>query len=219
MVRVTEGDFSYGSLNAIVYLDDYFIDKYPVTAGLYKKCVDAGECVYNGGTEIYYTYNNDKDDHPINYVNFKEATDYCKWKGKRLPTDREWEKAARGSGVTYPWGNDSPDKTRANYDNTGDADDNGTTPVGFYNGVNTLADGTQTVNSPSPYGAYDMAGNVWEWTTSLYTDSEEHRSVRGGSFHFISLDYLKSFYRNSMHSETRYFNSGFRCVQSGEDHN
>ena len=79
------------------------VDLYELTAGDYKACVDASGCSYNCGTGSNYTYDNNKDNHPINYVNWQEAVDYCTWKGKRLPTEFEWEKAARGTdGRRYP---------------------------------------------------------------------------------------------------------------------
>jgi len=209
MVFVPAGDFLYGDPATSINLQDsFYIDQYEVTAGDYKSCVDAGECQYNGSTTSdSRTYDNGKDDHPINYVNWDEASTYCVWKNKRLPTEQEWEKAARGTdGRTYPWGEDAPDGTRSNYHDSGDAFDNGTTPVGYYNGEN---DGT--VNSPSPYNAYDMAGNVWEWTSSWHSDAESYRVLRGGSFGGSA--FLESSFRSYDAPDTRVASRGFRCAQ------
>ena len=219
MVEVSGGDFLYGDPATSIYLSTFYIDQYEVSAGDYKSCVDAGVCQYNGSTtDTYRTYDNGKDDHPINYVDWNEATAYCAWKGKHLPTEQEWEKAARGTdGRTYPWGEDAPDGTRSNYYESGDAyedaSENGTTPVGYYNGVNTLAGGTtSTVNSPGPYGAYDMAGNVFEWTNSWYSSAMSYRVLRGGSFSHVT-GYLRSSVRGYDSPGYRYFSFGFRCAQ------
>ena len=115
------------------------------------------------------------DDHPVTHVTWFGAYAYAKFYGMRLPTAAEWEKAARAnSGNDYPWGNTlSPNY--ANYKNSADVYDNDTTPVGYYNG-----DGN-TNNSYSPYGIYDMAGNVWEWTSSWWRNSSG-KDIKGGSW-------------------------------------
>ncbi len=115
------------------------------------------------------------DNHPVTHVTWFGAYAFAKFYGMRLPTTLEWEKAARGnSGYDYPWGN-SLDPHYANYKNSGDVYDNDTTPVGYYNGNGN------THNSYSPYGVYDMAGNVWEWTSSWWRDSSG-KIIKGGSF-------------------------------------
>ena len=116
-------------------------------------------------------YNN----HPVTHVTWFGALAYAKFYGMRLPTVTEWEKAARAnSGNEYPWG-DTISPNYANYRDSGDVYDNDTTPVGFFNGDNN------TSNSYSPYGMYDMAGNVWEWTISRWRDSSG-KIIKGGSF-------------------------------------
>lgn len=200
MVEVSGGDYLYGDSNETAYLPTFYIDVYEVSAGDYKACVDAGECSYNGGTESYHTYNNDKDAHPINYVNWNESTAYCAWKGKRLPTEQEWEKAARGTdGRTYPWGEDPPICERVVMGGC----DGDTQPVG------SLETGS------SIYGAYDMAGNVGEWTNSwYYSDSMTYRVLRGGSFnHLNDFNYFRSSNRDADYPHLRSSSFGFRCVK------
>jgi len=213
MVLVSAGDFKYGppangdNWTGVKNLDQFAIDKYEVTAGEYKECVDAGICGYIEA----HTIVNNLDDHPMNDVNYFEARTYCVWKGKRLPTEYEWEKAARGTdGRTYPWGEDDPDGTRSNHSVS---QFGGFTPVDFFDGVNTLADGRQTVDSASPYGAYGMAGNVTEWTDSWLNSSNTSRVQRGGSMMFGSGDYLKPFYRTGNKPNSGWTPYGFRCAQ------
>ena len=197
-----------------VSLDAFYIDKYEVTNALYKNCVDAGSCSLPGDISKYN--NSQYVNHPVVYVDWDQATAYCAWRGPstglgpaRLPGEAEWEKAARGSnGDTYPWGNDAPNKDLANYGkNVGD-----TTAVGSY------ASGT------SPYGVYDMAGNVWEWVadwyaaypgnTSASTDyGTTYRVLRGGSWDY-DFGYLRASFRNWGHPDARTNNYGFRCARS-----
>ncbi len=149
--------------------------------------------------------------HPVVRITWFGAWHFAEYHGWRLPTEHEWEKAARGmSGYDYPWGN-TINVSRANYWNSGDPWDNGTTPVGFYNGQNYQ--GFQTTGSPSPFGVYDMAGNVWNWTDSWWSSTSSSRVVRGGGWTELTL-FLFSWYR--YHSFTSYSLSiyGFRCVRT-----
>ncbi|MCK4903381.1 MAG: SUMF1/EgtB/PvdO family nonheme iron enzyme [Candidatus Marinimicrobia bacterium] len=118
------------------------------------------------------------DNHPVTEVTWFGATAFAEYYGMRLPTKEEWEKAARANSKNdYPWGNTlSP--SYANYKDSGDEYDNGTTPVGYYNGLGN------TNNSYSPYGIYDMAGNVWEWTSSWWRDSSG-KVIKGGSWNSL----------------------------------
>jgi len=153
--------------------------------------------------------------HPMTMVSWFGAKAYCEYYGWRLPTELEWEKAARGTdGRPYPWGSEVF-RNNANYltsrDPFEDMSSYGsrTTPVGFYNG--STYDGYATLDSASPYGVYDMAGNVWQWTANVY-DSQHYRYMRGGS---------KDVYENNLrvwarNNATPTFTSpgvGFRCVR------
>jgi formylglycine-generating enzyme required for sulfatase activity len=156
-------------------------------------------------------------DHPVTEVTWFGATAFCKYYGFQLPDRFEWEKAARGmTGWDYPWGN-TLDSNRANYHNSGDPFDNGTTPVGFYNGQNYH--GYQTIDSPSPYGCYDMAGNAWEYTNStLFNDMAVYYGGGGGYLYhtgaMIKSNYFSSFgYGCFPFRIDRPFKSdGFRCI-------
>lgn len=184
-----------------VTLDAFYIDQYEATNEQYAACVDAAVCDVpdrqSSSTRSSYFGNTDYDDYPVIWVSWGDANDYCVWRDARLPSEAEWEKAARGDdGRLYPWGN-TFDGNFANFcDNNcigllwiNDAWDDGfadTSPVGQY------ADGV------SPYGAYDMAGNVDEWASDwfdedYYADSPSEnptgpesgvgRVIRGGAWH------------------------------------
>jgi formylglycine-generating enzyme required for sulfatase activity len=155
------------------------------------------------------------ENHPMVLVSWFGAKAYCEFFGWRLPSEIEWEKAARGSdGRPFPWGaNISPEN--ANYYSSHDIFEKiwggagGTTPVGFYNGK--TYDGFQTLDSPSPYGLYDMAGNVWQWTGDVY-DDQHYRYMRGGSKENYEYN-LRVWTRNSA-GPTYYSPSvSFRCVR------
>jgi formylglycine-generating enzyme required for sulfatase activity len=153
-----------------VELDAFWIDQTEVTNAMYAMCVRVDACNEPSITLHYSDPSYSK--HPVVYVSWNDAMTYCSWVERKLPTEAEWEKAARGKNArTYPWGNDSPDETLLNYSGTSFAD---TTEVGIF------------PNGASAYGALDMAGNVWEWTTSLFqeypyseTDGREDLSVSG----------------------------------------
>lgn len=163
-----------------------------------------------------FTAKPDWSNHPMTMVSWFGAKAYCDYYDWRLPTELEWEKAARGfkDARAFPWG-DSIARNNANFVYSRDPfEDMGwygslTTPVGFYNGK--TYDGYTTLDSPSPYGLYDMAGNVWQWTADVY-EAQHYRYMRGGS---------KEMYENSLRIWVRnnaspiFYNSslGFRCVK------
>jgi formylglycine-generating enzyme required for sulfatase activity len=176
MVSIPAGVFTMGSDRGqhderpvrTVYVDAFEIDRFEVRVSEYAECVDSGRCVepYSGGPVFpkEWEWRNcnwsipERSDHPINCVNWSEANVFCSWVEKRLPTEAEWEKAARGDdGRRYPWGEEQPDCDRAVIDSGGDGCGRETTwPVG------------SRPLGASPYGVEDLAGNVWEWVDDWY---------------------------------------------------
>jgi len=158
------------------------------------------------------------EDHPVVMVSWFGAKAYCDFFGWRLPTEDEWEKAARGTDTrAYPWG-DEIKRNQANYYSSqnllkkllGPA--SRTTPVGYYNGG--INNKYQTEAGISPYGLYDMAGNVWQWTGSIYPD-QHYRYMRGGSF--MNYEYnLRVWARNSAGPDYYSIATGFRCARDIE---
>ena len=155
------------------------------------------------------------ENHPMTMVTWFGAWGYCKYNGGRLPTEVEWEKAARGTdGRPYPWGDDIQ-RNNANFYSSRDPFEDmqtfgsRTSPVGFYNG--RTYDGYVTLDSVSPYGLYDMAGNVWQWTGDVY-EGMHYRFLRGGSKDTYDMD-LRVWVRNN--ATPTYFSPGvgFRCAR------
>jgi formylglycine-generating enzyme required for sulfatase activity len=186
-----------------VTVSPYFIEKYEVTNRLYRtylnKAVDSSAVVFYppevvldtlghriinfAQSHVLFDVETDSfivrpgfGEHPVTGVNWYGAVSYALFYGLRLPTEREWEIAARGdSGLwKYPWGVDI-DSTRCNFRDSGDPLDNGTTPVGYYDG--SLRDGYQTGSGESPFGAHDMAGNVKEWCRDWYETPYENEPL------------------------------------------
>ncbi len=175
------------------------------TEGIYH----FGGINYSGST-FQVVPNSSYANHPAVNVSWFGAWAFAQHYNLRLPTEQEWEKAARGNtGYSYPWGN-SISSGDANYDGSGDPFSEGTTPVGYYNG--SQYGGFQTNNRPSPYGAYDMAGNAWGWTDNFYGGSlPTDRVVRGGAWD-NTTDLLRSWNRGALPPTTGYRGVGFRCV-------
>ena len=216
LVYVPAGEFLMGSEDAeaysdeapehTVYLDAYWIYKYEVMNEQYRQCIEDGVC--SGNLSDY-----PENDYPAENISWYEANDYCKWAGGRLPTEAEWEKAARGEdGQTYPWGEADPNCNLAQYGGCS----------WYIIAVGSLPGGA------SPYGALDMAGNVWEWVADWYDAdyyqnspsqnptgpaSGTYRVLRGGSWGG-SRWRLRASYRYWYYPGYSASFYGFRCLSS-----
>ncbi|MFL5306200.1 MAG: formylglycine-generating enzyme family protein [Polyangia bacterium] len=205
-VVVPGGPFTQGSTHGEdderptrqVTVKTFAIDRTEVTRAAYGRCVEAGRCrppaLADGDANL-----------PVTNVDWTDAQAYCKFAGGRLPTEAEWEKAARGTdGREYPWGNDA-DCVKANWGSfEGEGPCAGKNPghpvnVGSYPG------------GASPYGAEDMGGNVWEWVADKYDASGERRVVRGGSCCSFFVG-PRAPNRNGWAPGHRDGDLGFRCV-------
>ena len=237
MVLVSSGFFIMGSNRSLedeapehrVYLDSYWIDKYEVSAGKFAEFLNTldnvkGYYLDNKFGTLYYDSRFHSrpglENYPINNITWHAADEYCKWKEKRLPTEAEWEKAARGTTAqAYPWGNIPPSDTLARYFQTWTKEEKHKVMVP----VQALTEGQ------SPFGLFNMAGNVKEWVDDWYDreyyneQSEyanprgpiggEFKVVRGGSWRDMK-GFIYSTFRNSGNPKSRMDDYGFRCAKN-----
>jgi formylglycine-generating enzyme len=192
-----------------------FKHELPIEAGdwLFLPLDDPSQRIsYDGST---FTAQPGYENHPMTMVSWFGAWGYCGYYGYELPTEIEWEKAARGTDTRpFPWG-DEIARNNANFYSSRDPFEDmssfgsRTSPVGFYNG--RTYDGYTTLNSASPYGLYDMAGNVWQWTGNVY-ENEHYRYMRGGSKDTYDMN-LRIWVTNNAAPD--YFSPGvgFRCAK------
>ena len=223
MVLVPAGEFLMGSWTGDVderpmrrvYLDAYFFDKNQLTVGEYAKFLEATSHAVPPEWNIMSRAMHKN--RPVVNVDWADAAAYCKWAGKRQPTEAEWEKAARGTdGRTYPWGDEPPTKFHGNMNKELWNNHMGLTPVG------TFGDGK------SPYGINDMAGNVWQWVSDWYDDdyystaplrnptgpaTGKSKVVRGGSWG-SGPEGLRSAERETRVPSFQGYGTGFRCAKT-----
>ncbi len=220
MIAIPAGEFTMGSDHEVerpphpVSVAAFEIDKFEVTNEQFEKFVAETGYVTeaeNAGDTSWRYYAKDKANHPVVKVSWNDAQAFCEWAEKRLPTEAEWEKAARGAdSLTYPWGNDWD----VNKANTKDAGYRGTTIVGSF-----PAGG-------SPYGVMDMAGNVAEWTSDWFQPypgypggdgeaqyfGEKYRVIRGGGW-FSGQELVRTTERSASSVELANDDVGFRCAK------
>ncbi len=242
MLLIPAGEFIMGSDEGFpdelpihsVYVDAFYIDLLEVTNQQYKACVDAGACQPPRRTDCctenparkpirpFYFGNPEYARYPVIFVSWYDALDYCTWRGARLPTEAEWEKAARGTdGRKYPWGNQEPGPELLNF----------TWLPGDFPGrplYNTAPVGSYPLGA-SPYGVLDMAGNVYEWTWDVYlpdyyaispylnpTGPSEgsYRVTRGGSFYNQAFRNRSANRNNAfIPASSVHFDGGMRCAK------
>lgn len=190
-----------------VSLDAFFMDATEVTVAAYDACVRSGLCDEVLTMEGCNSGLAARAQHPINCVDFYQAETYCRWQGKRLPSEEEWEYAARGpSGRRYPWGAETPQKRAC------------------FRGTSLSIEGTCRAGSyaadRSPFALVDMAGNVSEWTSSAFSASSAQsrghdlQVVRGGGWGDVEPEYLSAAARGRSARGARNTALGFRCARS-----
>jgi formylglycine-generating enzyme required for sulfatase activity len=226
MVLVPEGLFTLGTNDRDpwdivaqpaqeITLPAYYIDKYEVSNDQYSRCVDAGRCSAptKYGSKSRNSYYDDPQyaDFPVIYVSWGNASAYCSWRGGRLPSEAEWEKAARSDDQRpFPWGEDLPDCLHANF-----------WPTGACEG-DTLSVKSNP-SGASPYGAFNMSGNVAEWVHAWFAAykggnasaskdfGQSYRVIRGGTY-FDNTNNIRTTVRKGLSLEAVQSYVGFRCV-------
>ncbi|MEM9455328.1 MAG: SUMF1/EgtB/PvdO family nonheme iron enzyme [Myxococcota bacterium] len=228
MVLIAEGVFEMGSNDSEdekpirhIFVETFLLDETEVTVAEYRDCVTNGRCSAPG-TGTYCNWDEaDREHHPINCVDWKQASLYCSAAGGRLPTEAEWEKAARGTDArTYPWG----DRPEPSCDHVV-MDDYAS--GGLECGMESTMEVGSKTQGVSPYGAQDMAGNVWEWVADWYDDYDprdvydptgptngKRRILRGGSWLFGLSTYFRGSYRFGISPSANNFFVGFRCART-----
>jgi formylglycine-generating enzyme required for sulfatase activity len=216
MASVTGGTFTMGQRKDTVTVQPFLTDVTEVTVDAYAACVGAGGCTADHPgqwTTDNMTFLADdkcnygvagRGSHPMNCVDWNQAVAYCGWAKKRLPTEEEWEWAARGQsrGTAYPWGNDAPSSLawwnrRACWNRK-----DGTCAVGSYPA------------GDAPGGIHDLAGNVSEWTASNYDAAGSARVFRGGNWENADASILRASFRPGSPAWFRYYTVGFRCSRT-----
>jgi len=230
MVYVPGGEFLMGneayqneSPERVVYLDSFWIYQTEVTNSQYRMCVEVGAC----SGELSRYPNNEL---PAGRISWFDAEEYCNWIGGKLPTEAEWEKAARGiDGRLFPWGDDNPDRNLTNYNNNEGSVS--VTSEGYIQVDIVLMPVKSYPLGTSPYGAFDMAGNVWEWVADWYDEIFYRvspnsnptgpeigtlRVLRGGGAMSLERD-VRTSNRRSAFPADRALDYGFRCVFTESD--
>jgi formylglycine-generating enzyme required for sulfatase activity len=208
LIRIPAGAFLYGEDKREIELPEYWIGRYPVTNAEYKRFLRANPKYQVPFYEADWaqpfnwdkkrrTYSAGKADYPVVWLSWDDVTAFCSWAGLTLPTEEQWEKAARGTdGRIWPWGDDPPTSEHCNFNrNVGH-----TTPVGRY-----------SPKGDSPYGCADMAGNVWEWASSWDVEGPT-RALRGGSWRQDSQR-TRAVYRDNDFPGFEDSGVGFRVVE------
>jgi len=260
MIVIPAGEFIRGCLEEDgpndelparkIRLRAFYIDRTEVTVAQYKQCVDDGVCPAELLTLVKYlsesSENNPycnwnvagRENHPINCVSWEEAARYCRYRHKRLPTEAEWEKAARGvDRRIYPWGDEPPWQNGGRRGNFCDESAKKAFPQiemirqGYDDGYPTTAPVGLFPQGASPYGVLDLAGNVWEWVEDGYLERaysfavDENplfgspngvRVYRGGAFDSY-LSWLRITKRGGLHQTDRAYWVGFRCAANANE--